>query len=112
VKIKKILSISLIFLTLLCSSEVFSQIDRTLKYQANEETEFGGFSQDAPQEFRESFKIILSEESRSNSGFILDNSTFFTFNTVSYWRYQSYLKAYLSKKSSSKLFIDFGSIII
>ncbi|MEJ0054864.1 MAG: hypothetical protein WDN75_03955 [Bacteroidota bacterium] len=109
---KRVISVALILLTLLCSSEVFSQIDPVVKDKADTETQYAEFSQDVSQEFREGFKLGFSEEDRSTSHGICSSAVNFAFQTVAYLEYRGHQKEFLSRRSSTKLFIDFGSIII
>jgi hypothetical protein len=75
VKIKRAISAALILLTLLCSSEVFSQTESLLKDKADIETQYVEFSQDVSQEFREVLKIGFSEEDRSAVHVICTNAS-------------------------------------
>ena len=112
VKIKSVLTLGLILLTLLCSTEGFSRVQLLDGDQKNEITQFVELAQDVSQDFRESFKVNLSGETESFGSFIHNNS-FNSFSVlISQTRYQGYLKAYLSKTPLKKLFIDFGSMLI
>jgi hypothetical protein len=112
VKIKSVLTLGLIFLTLLCSTEGFSRVQLLDGDQKNEITHYVELTQDVSQDFRESFKVSMSGETESFGSFISFSPFKTTAVLTSHTRYLGYLKAYLSKTPSKKLFIDFGSILI
>ena len=116
VKIKDLLSVSLIFLVILSSigyGEGYSQ-NSLGKGQSGKatETRLGVESLDAPHEFRESLKISISEEIEANGNFLFHKATDSNSSTISYFQYHSYLREYLSRSPSEKLFINFGALII
>jgi len=96
----------------MCSSVGFSQIPTSTEDKAGVDIRYVEFSQDISPEFREGVKIAFSEQERPSAGLVCDYSLNFMIKTVSDHKYLSYLKEYVSKKSTKKLFIDFGAIII
>ena len=116
VKIKDLLSVSLIFLVILSSigyGEGYSQ-NSLGKCQSGKatETQLGIESMDAPHEFLESLKISVSGEIESYRNFIFHSASDSNFTTISHLQYNCYLREHLSKSPSKKLFIDFGALII
>ncbi|NOT74702.1 MAG: hypothetical protein HOP08_07215 [Cyclobacteriaceae bacterium] len=110
-KIKRLLSLTLILLTLLCSSRSFSQVEKAVKVP-QEKAQFVEFSQANAHEFRESVKITFQEESRSNTTLFCQQTPHYYFHQLSLREHEAYLKADQLNLPSKKLFIDFGAIII
>ena len=114
-KIKRITSVCLIFLVLLTSlgySEGCSQNDFTSgkSYQSSS-TQLIEYTQDLSQEFLESYKISLLEETKSDMGFLAHKPAA-SVESIPGLRYVSYLRAHFSKPPTKRLFIDFGALII
>jgi hypothetical protein len=118
VKIKRILSVSLILLVLASSTgdgEVFSRDDhpsRKLLDQTNSKAQFIKDSQEASQEFRESHKISVSEEGKSGINMVIHKTTLSMLQVSAYIQYSCYWREYLSRSVSKKLFITFGALLI
>jgi len=103
----------LVFLVLISSSEAFSQADfaaKTLSDQTG--TYLVAYSQEVSQEFRESVKVSLQEETKSDSNLMFDKTTSYAFNAITYLQYANYLRTHLLKNPSKRLFINFGALII
>ncbi len=112
-KIKRILSVWLVFLVLMSSSEAFSQADFETKNLSDQTgTYLVEYSQEVSQEFRESVKLSLQEETKSDTNLIFHKATSFSFSANAYLQYTNYLRAHLLKIPSKKLFITFGALII
>lgn len=112
-KIKRILSVWLVFLVLMSSSEAFSQADFAAKTQSGQTgTYLVEYSQDVSQEFRESVKVSLQEETKSDTNLMFHKTTSYAFSAIAYLQYINYLRAHLLKNSSKRLFINFGALII
>ncbi len=107
------LSVGLIFLVLLSSAEWFSCVDLKPKAEQDQATmQLFEKSNDVKQEFREAFKINLSEEIRSDADVISNKLLMYCLNTFHHLQYSCYQQEFLSRNPSKKLFIDFGALII
>ncbi len=69
------------------------------------------YTQDLSQEFRESFKISLSEETKSDADFLAHKPAA-SVESIPNRQYDSYLRTHISKTPSKRRFIDFGALII
>lgn len=112
-KIQRLLSIGLIFLVLLSSTDEAILADLHGKaYDANTELRFSELSSSLSHDFRETIKMTLSEE-KDNTEFVHHKVIVEEAGIVSIIRYDYYYRhAHLSRKPSQKLFLDFGALII
>jgi hypothetical protein len=117
VKIKRLLSIHLIFIVLLSSlgfNKNFSSDESGIQTQQHlvAGTQLAEDAQDAIQVFRETLKITVSAESKSASFNLFQDSGRLIFTVIRYAKYNSYLLSQLSKNPSEKLFLEFRSLLI
>lgn len=109
-KIERILSLSFIILVLLSSAIGFSQNDfESTAIHEGDITEIVEDSDDALQEFRQSFKVSIAEKTRPNNS---PYTSPLVFQTMRDTQYNCYLQKHLSAKPSARVFIDFGALII
>jgi hypothetical protein len=113
VKFQRFLSIGLIFLVLLSSTDETILADLHGKADdANTELMFSELSSSLSHDFRESLKMTLSEE-KDNTEFVHHKVVVAETGIVAVLRYEYYYRhAHLSRKPSQKLFLDFGALII
>jgi hypothetical protein len=117
VKVKKLLSILLIFIVLL-SSLGYNKDFPSNGYGIQTErhlvagTQVAEDAQDAIQVFRETLKITVSSETRPVAFHLFQHSGRFIFTLVRNAKYSSYLLSQLSRGPSEKLFLEFRSLII
>jgi hypothetical protein len=113
VKFQRLLSLCLIFLVLLSSTDETLLADIHGKVDDdNTELKFSELSSSLSHDFRESLKMTLSEE-KDNTEFVHHHVVFAETTIVSIVRYEYYYRhAHLSRKPSQKLFLDFGALII
>ena len=110
VKIKRILSLSLIILVLLSLAIGFSQNDfESTVIHEGDITQIVEDSDDAPLEFRKSFKLSIADKTPSESSLY---SSHLVFQAVRDTQYTCYLQKHLFAKPSSRMFIDLGALII
>jgi hypothetical protein len=113
VKIQRFLSICLIFLVLLSSTDETILADLHGKVDAGStEFRFSELSSNLSHDFLESLKMTLSEE-KDNSEFVSHKVIVAESGTAATLIYDYYYRhAHLSRRPSQKLFLDFGSLII
>ncbi len=112
-KIQRFLSICLIFLVLLSSTDetILADLHGNAD-EGNTELTFSEPSSNLSHDFRESLKMTLSEE-RDSTEFVHHKVIVEASDVVSIIRYDYYYRhSHLSRNPSQKLFLDFGALII
>lgn len=116
-KAKKIIAFSLTCIILLSSmgfySLGFSGNQTIFKINpAASATQLVADSQDPSHEFRESFKTNNTAQSNTFSYNFFYSTGKNSFEIICFAQYNTYLQKQLFQRPSSKLFLDFGSLII
>ena len=117
VKLKRIAALSLIFIVILSSMGFYSlessRNQTTFKdYQTTTATQLIADGQDPSHEFRESFKTNHASQSNTFSYNFFYSTGKNSFEIICFAQYNTYLQKQLFQRPSSKLFLDFGSLII
>lgn len=113
VKINKILSLCLILLVLMSSTECLTFSDfETVTAEDEAIAQVLEADHDLKQEFRESIKLNLSEETRWGTDVISHKLPMLWLNAYHKLQYNRYHQQFLSGLPSDKLFITFGALII
>jgi hypothetical protein len=112
VNFQRILSCALICLVLLSSTDETILADLHGKIDVtNTQLAFSNCKSDLSHDFRESFKMTLSEE-KDNTEFVHHQFIDTEFSSTAILRYDHYWQAHQTRKPSEKLFIDFRSMLI
>ncbi len=117
VKIKRVIAFNLLVIVILSSMGFYSTVhtsdEATIKDNSSpNSTQLVTNGQDPSHEFRESFKINHASQSKTVSYNFFCAVYESSFEIICYAQYDSYLQKQLFESPSSKLFLDFRSLII